>query len=130
MWRKTKRVRQSNPTDWPSGLFVNTPEATYYIKGTTRFKVYSDRVLASWSVTPALGTLESLKSFKLGGTLGFRDGTLIHNIANGRMYLVSANKRRHITSPDVFTRYGLDESKMFRVSEAEANLHEEGATLS
>jgi hypothetical protein len=76
-----------------------------------------------------LATPEALSGFKYGGTLGFRDGTLIHNIADGKMYLVSANKRRHIVSPDVFDKYGLDESRVLRVSEAEISLHEEGAEL-
>jgi hypothetical protein len=132
-FQKTPKLPEIQPirtkTKFPSGLFVNVGEAIYYIKGDTKFKLYSYRVFSSWNAFAVLATPEALSGFKYGGTLGFRDGTLIHNIADGKMYLVSANKRRHIVSPDVFDKYGLDESRVLRVSEAEISLHEEGAEL-
>jgi hypothetical protein len=66
---------------------------------------------------------------KLVGKLGFRDGALIKNIADGKMYLISQNKRRHIVSPDSFTRYGLDRSRVIEVSDIETNMHELGENL-
>ena len=66
---------------------------------------------------------------KLAGKLGFRDGSLIKNIADGKMYLVSQNKRRHIVDPDSFDRYGLDRSKVIEVSELEAAAHDLGDNL-
>ena len=66
---------------------------------------------------------------KVAGKLGFRDGTLIKNIADGKMYLVSQNKRRHIVDPDSFDRYGLDRSKVIEVSELEAAAHDLGENL-
>jgi hypothetical protein len=74
-------------------------------------------------------TESSLAGIKLVGTLGFRDGTLIKNIADGKIYLISQNKRRHIVSPDSFITYGLDRSKVIEVSEAETNMHEIGDNL-
>ena len=66
---------------------------------------------------------------KLAGKLGFRDGTLIKNIADGKMYLVSQNKRRHIVDPDSFDRYGLDRNQVIEVSELEAAAHDLGDNL-
>ena len=66
---------------------------------------------------------------KLVGKLGFRDGTLIKNISDGKMYLVSQNKRRHIVSPDSFDKYGLDRSKLIEVSDSEINMHDQGEDL-
>lgn len=116
-------------TAFPSGLFVETDEAVFYIKGNTKFKCYSDRVYFSWNANAVYATNESLSGFINGGYLGFRDGTLIHNIADGRMYLVSASKRRHIVSPDVFDLYGLNKNWMIEVSDAETRLHTEGEPL-
>jgi hypothetical protein len=65
----------------------------------------------------------------LAGKLGFRDGTLIKNIADGRIYLVSQNKLRHIVDPDSFTRYGLDRSNVIEVSETEVSAHDLGEKL-
>jgi hypothetical protein len=115
----------------PSGTFVRSAalKNVYYIKGGTKFKCHSERVFQSWNAPCAYAAEVYLTKYKTGGTLGFRDGTLIHNIADGRMYLVSANKRRHITSPDVFDAYGLDRSRVIEVSDAETRLHEEGEPL-
>jgi hypothetical protein len=71
----------------------------------------------------------ALSGFKVAGKLGFRDGTLIKNIADGKMYLVSQNKLRHIVDPDSFNRYGLDRSKAVEVSEAEVSAHDLGENI-
>jgi hypothetical protein len=66
---------------------------------------------------------------KVAGKLGFRDGTLIKNIADGKLYLISQNKRRHIVNPDTFSQYGLNRSNIVEVSELESNMHELGENL-
>jgi hypothetical protein len=66
---------------------------------------------------------------RVAGKLGFRDGTLIKNIADGKLYLISQNKKRHIVDPDTFDIYGLNRSNIIEVSESEANVHELGENL-
>jgi hypothetical protein len=66
---------------------------------------------------------------KLAGKLGFRDGTLIKNIADGKLYLISQNKKRHIVDPDTFDKYGLDRSQVIEVSAFETSMHELGEEL-
>jgi len=70
-----------------------------------------------------------LSKFKVVGKLGFRDGTLIKDISDGKIYLISQNKRRHITSPDVFDNFGLDRSKIVEVSSDEVAMHLLGENL-
>jgi len=89
----------------------------------------SDRAAKSWSFTTVNATEAALSGIKLVGNLGFRDGSLIKNIADGKMYLVSQNKLRHIVDPDTFDRYGLDRSNLIEVSEAEINAHDIGESL-
>ena len=79
--------------------------------------------------TTVNATEAALSGIKLVGKLGFRDGTLIKNIADGKMYLVSQNKLRHIVDPDVFNKYGLDRSIIMEVSESEIKAHELGENL-
>jgi hypothetical protein len=76
-----------------------------------------------------LATEAALTGIKLAGKLGFRDGSLIKNLADGRMYLVSQNKLRHIVDPDSFDRYGLDRSKLVEVSDKEISAHDLGENL-
>lgn len=119
----------SQPTNFPSGIAVQTEKATYWIKDGKRYRLISDRATKSWSFTTVKATEAALSGIKLVGKLGFRDGTLIKNIADGRMYLVSQNKLRHIVDPDIFIKYGLDRTNLMEVSEAEVKAHDIGETL-
>lgn len=131
--KKQSKLTQSTlitlPTNFPSGIAVKTDKATYWIKDGKRFKLISDRATQSWAFTTVNATEAALSGIKLVGKLGFRDGTLIKNIADGRMYLLSQNKLRHIVDPDVFNKYGLDRSKLIEVSDVETKAHEIGEDL-
>ena len=118
-----------DPVVFPSGLAVKTEKATYWIKDGKRFRLISDRAADSWVFTTVKATEQAVSIMKISGKLGFRDGTLIKNIADGKMYLISQNKRRHIVDPDSFDRYGLDRSKLIEVSELEAAAHDLGENL-
>lgn len=119
----------TSPTNFPSGLAVKTESSTYWIKDGKRFKLISERAEKSWSFPTVLAKESALVNMKIAGKLGFRDGTLIKNIADGKMYLISQNKRRHIVDPDSFERYGLNKSLMIDVSEVEASMHDLGESL-
>ena len=119
----------TSPTDFPSGIAVKTENSTYWIKDGKRFRLISDRAEKSWDFITVMALESSLVNIKKAGILGFRDGTLIKNIADGKIYLISQNKRRHITTPDVFDKYGLDRSRLIEVSSKEAEMHELGESL-
>lgn len=119
----------TSPTNFPSGIAVKTDKDTYWIKDEKRYRLISGRAADSWSFTTVNATESALTGFKLAGKLGFRDGTLIKNIADGRIYLVSQNKLRHVVDPDSFSRYGLDRSKVIEVSETEISAHDLGEKL-
>jgi hypothetical protein len=99
------------------------------VKDGKLFKLISDRAEKSWSFTTVNAEESALSGMKIAGKLGFRDGTLIKNIADGRIYLISQNKRRHIVNPDSFALYGLDRNLIIEVSQAEASMHDEGENL-
>ncbi len=119
----------SEPTNFPSGIAVKTDKAVYWIKDNKRYRLVSDRAANSWMFTTVNATEEAVAKIKLAGKLGFRDGTLIKDISDGKMYLISQNKRRHIKSPDIFDAFGLDRSLVIEVSDVEANMHELGESL-
>jgi hypothetical protein len=129
LFKNTQTALVTSPTNFPSGIAVKTDKAAYWIKDGKRFKLISDRAEKSWSFTTVRATENALSGMKLVGKLGFRDGTLIKNIADGKLYLISQNKRRHIVDPDSFTKYGLDRSLIIEVSEAEVNMHNLGEQL-
>ena len=129
MLKKHKTATVTSPTLIPSGLAVKTDKAIYWVKDGKRYKLISDRAAESWCFTTVNATEQAVSGMKLVGKLGFRDGTLIKNIADGKMYLISQNKKRHIVDPDSFDRYGLNRKSVIEVSEAEVNMHDLGDNL-
>jgi len=59
--------------------------------------------------------------------VGFRDGSLLNNIADGRMYVVSGGRLRHIVDPAVLDRLGNPEAVV--VSDAEIQIMKQGAAI-
>lgn len=127
--KKQQHKTVSSPTNFPSGIAVRTEKNVYWIKDGKRFRLISERAVESWAFTMVHATESALAGSKVVGKLGFRDGTLIKNIADGKIYLISQNKRRHVVDPDTFDRYGLDRSKTIEVSESETNMHDLGENL-
>ncbi len=133
-WNRPRRyapVIQHHKVSYPSGLAVETTDGKmWYIKGNTKFSIPSVRVLHSWNFNSlATAIPEVLVDYKVGGSLGFRDGTVIENMADTKNYLISESKRRHITNPDAFDKYGLDRDCVVEVSADEANLHDDGEEI-
>lgn len=129
LFKSTTNTLITSPTNFPSGVAVKTKDATYWIKDGKRYKLVSERAAKSWCFTEVEATEDAVSHMKVAGKLGFRDGTLIKNIADGKMYLISQNKKRHIVNPDIFIKYGLDRSKLIEVSESEASTHDLGENL-
>ena len=119
----------SSPTNFPSGLCVKTENGAYWIKDGKKYKLISDRALQSWRFTEVFASEDAISHMKVAGKLGFRDGTLIKNISDGKIYLISQNKKRHITTPDVFNKYGLNRFHILEVGESEIGMHELGEDL-
>ena len=110
----------------PSGLIAHTEKGYYYIKGKKRFKFVSERAMETWCILP-VDTKESiLAGIQVMGTIGLRDGTIVRDISDGKIYLISDNKRRHITNPDVLIWIG---SSIIDVSQKDISVHTEGDPL-
>ena len=123
--KKKKTVKISAPLV-PSGLIAHTAKGYFYVKGNKKFKFISDRVVQSWNLPVVDVNDEILNNFMSMGTLGFRDGTLIKDISDGKIYLISDSKRRHIIDPAVLN--WLD-TEMIRAGQKEVLIHEEGEPL-
>lgn len=135
MWKKNKEVKQTItpplvPTQYPSGVAVFDGTNTYFIKNNKKYRIVSDRALKSWGFNVWYGSPESLSKTPLGGILGFRDGSVIKDISNGKIYLVVNSMKQHITTPDFFTKFGIDRNFIIEVSAKEAELHKNGEPIS
>jgi hypothetical protein len=72
---------------------------------------------------------KAVAKYKISSKMKFRNGTLIHNISDGRIFLIEESKKRHITNPDVLTNIGASLKDVVTVSIDEYNLHETGENL-
>jgi hypothetical protein len=107
----------------PSGLIAHTEKGYFYIKGNKKFKLVSEKAMLSWSL-PAIKTNEIMISkLLMSGTLGFRDGSLVKDVSDGKIYLISDSKRRHIISPDVLEWMN---TAVINAGQKEILVHEEG----
>lgn len=118
----------NRPAKWPSGTAVKTPSGVWFIKGSKKYRCFSERTIYSWGFRVIEAGDQSVSKFPLAGVLGFRDGTLIKDISDGKLYLVSDSKIRHITSVDAYDLLGGD-SRVMLVSHDEVKLHSEGEII-
>lgn len=133
MFRKKKTpTLPTNPVDYPAGICVVTDQGRYLInRDGKRYRIVSDRIFDSWNFPLIVKTTEpALKNFPVAVTkLAFRDGTLLNNIADGKMYLVSGGKVRHVVSPDALTRLGISPADAIFISGTELNLMKVGEEI-
>jgi hypothetical protein len=127
-----RRKKQSNlptkPVEYPVGSFVESEAGYFYITSSSkRYRFITKRVLDSWNPPRLIKTTESaLASYRVGYKMKFRSGSLIHNIGDGKIYLIENNLRRHVVSPDALERIGATKDDVVLVSLEEILLHEEG----
>jgi hypothetical protein len=131
VWKKkldespVKEINNFTPVD---GLAITDGLNTWYVKGSKRFKVFSDRAVNSWNFPVILNVNPNvLDGIEDCGVIGFRDGSLIKDIVSGKIYLVSGSKVRLITNPDTLDILGRD--KVIEVSSDEIKIHIEGEPL-
>jgi hypothetical protein len=123
--RKKQNKKTYNPIV-PNGLIAQTEKGYFYIKNKKKFKFVSDRAMVSWTL-PIVQTKDAtLSGYQLMGSLGFRDGTLVKDISDGKIYLISDSKRRHIVEPDILEWLDAD---VISVGQKEILAHEEGEEL-
>lgn len=131
--RKTNHSLTTPLSEYPEGTFLQTEKGYFYVTGPNkRFRFTTPRVLASWSPQRIVKASEedaAVRKLKIAAKMKFRNGSLLYSQADGKMYLVSASKLRHITSPDILSGLNMRRQDAVWVSEAEIKLHQEGEPL-
>jgi hypothetical protein len=132
MWpfrKKTELNIPSSRTEYPRGLFICTESGFFLIREKSRLRVPSQRVMISWSAPLVPSSEAAVKHLPILGKIGFRDGSLVRNFSDQRLYLISDNKKRLIESPDFIDRMCLNKELIIVASQGEVNLHEDGEVL-
>lgn len=129
--RAPKPHLPSKPLEYPVGSFLETEKGYFYVNSPgKRYRFTTKRCLVSWSPQRVIRTTEAaLANYRIVRKMKFRNGSLIHGFADGKIYLIENGQRRHITSPDAFERIGGRVEHAVAVSLDEINLHPEGEPL-
>lgn len=127
-----KSQSSTEPTVYPAGTFLETEKGYFYIvNDTKRYHLISARALNSWNPHRVVKTTEAaVRKYRVAAKMKFRNGSLIHNLADGRIYLIVNGRRCPIVSPDVFERLGARGKDVVTVSKDEIELHELGDEIS
>lgn len=135
--RQQKRTElPTSPIRYPHKTYIHTEKGYFYIvNDTKRYRLISRRVVESWRPHRVVETSEAaVKNYRIVAKMKFRDGSLIWNLADGKLYLIENGKRRWMQNPEWFYVLGLDPTRLGNgiqiVSLDEINLHEEGEPLS
>lgn len=136
LWKRrahhTRTDLPTTPQDYPAGVCVKTERGVYLInKDGKRYRILSTAILDSWNFPLVVDSTEAaVADYPVAVTkLGFRDGSLLNNIADGKLYLVSGGVLRHVVSPAVLERLGVSRSDAAVVSDAEINIMKFGAAI-
>ena len=122
-----KSIKQiKNAPFVPSGLIGLNAGSFYYVKGNKRFKFVSERAMKSWYLPVLKIDAAFLNKLTSGGTLGFRDGSLVKDISDGKIYLISDSKRRHVVDPDVLQWI---DTEVIDAGQKEVLVHQEGEPI-
>src|SRR6476661_2865038 len=125
-----ERTLPTSPTKYPAGGFVWDGSSYLYINGQIRHLIKNERILSTWNFRYVTNTTpEAVSGYVKGKPLGFRDGSLIRDISDGKVYLISGKQRRLMSSPEAFDLIGLKRRDALWVAHDEINLHPEGEVL-
>lgn len=115
------------PTRYPDGVCVVTESGRYYLKGVTKYKIKSDTVFKSWDFPVVLESTDAAISQYQPSLrrLGFRDGTLIRDIYDQRLYIIADGLRVPVTSVDMYKLLDIDNRKIPYVSHEDVIFHKE-----
>jgi hypothetical protein len=129
--KKSQPLLPTQPVSYPIGTAVKTEKGYFYIKTSNRrLRIPSQRVLDSWKFHRVVETTEvAVTNYKISGRMGFRTGSLLYNLATGKMYLLENNELRHIESPDFLELIGAVYDDAVVISDEETKLHDEGLPL-
>lgn len=107
-----------------SGTVIKTEKGYYYVKNGQRRPITSRAVLNSWRFYKiAKTTEEAVNHLPVTAKLGFRDGSLLWCIADGKYYLVSNGQLHHVQDPDEIKRHGMRFTDAIIVSASQRDLH-------
>lgn len=117
-----------SPVKYPNGVCVRTETGEYYLHGGKKYKIKSANVFKSWNFPTVLDSTDAAISAYPNSLrrLGFRDGTLVRDIYDTNLYIISEGKRIPVKTVELYDLLNVDNAKIPYVSHEDVIFHEEG----
>lgn len=113
----------------PDGTAIEAKGIYFFVKGGMKYRIPSLSILKSQNyprvikVTPKSAN----KIPNSAAKIGLREGSVVRDISDNRIYLISGNRARHITSPIVLSQLGNPD--VILVAHSDITLHEGGREI-
>lgn len=121
------------PTYIPVGSFIETEQGYFWVQSAkSRYRIITKRLLDSWAPQRVIQVAESnpaVAAMKVSAKLRFRNGSLIWNLSDAKIYLVENGERRWVRNPDHLLTLGVKWGDVDFVSQEEIDLHPLGEDL-
>lgn len=122
-----KKTQVTSRSDFPHGTCLRAGGRYYFVNGKSIKPIKSKQVIESWSFPIVVNVHSSaISSMAVSLPIGFRDGTLIKDINDGKMYLISKRIRRPVVSVDGLEMIGKKRSDAVWASHSDVIIHEVG----
>lgn len=131
--RRIKEQPQPTPKDIsvPNGTVIRAKSLYFYVKGGKKYQIVGERILRSqgYSRIVELTASAANRIPNAVGKISFREGSVVQDISDRKVYLISDNKRCLITSPDVYSNLEIGQQNVIVASHEEILLHEGGEDI-
>lgn len=120
-------------TEYPQGALLqdSTTGGVYFVENGNKHPIKSREVLDNrfsyWIISPQ--TPEELAEYKLSDPVKFMDGTLVKDITEPAVYVISEEKRLPIPSEEIFLGLGYEWEDIVVTDTKSLEMHELGEVL-
>ena len=118
---------------YPTGALLQARDSslTYYVKNGVKHEILSDGLFASNfnNEPPVVIDDDALQDYFDGDPVTFKDGSLVANIGDSRVYLISNGERRYIPDEQTFTQLGFSFDDVAWIGDTLFDLHPEAEAL-
>lgn len=124
-------VPPKEPFKYPSGIVVTTESGQYYLKGLVKYRIRSKPIFKSWGFPLVVESTDAaISNYRPSlKRLGFRDGTIIRDIYDGRLYIIADSKRVQISSVEAYEALGIEGLPDNYVSHEDVLFHSDGGEI-
>ena len=121
--------RPSGRVNYIDGLAVETELGYYLVRRGVRVPFPSKRVFDTWGLHAIRSSEAACQHLPVVGIMGIREGSLVVDFMDNKLYMISGGKRRLVSNPSFLEDLQIDPIEAIVVSHEEILLHSEAEVI-